>query len=296
MKSNWKLVTAVAVAAAALGVGGAVAATRLISPGDRSQAVVNDAASQLGVDPARLSAALKQALENQVDADVAAGRITKEHGEAMKRRIESSDYPLLGAPPKLGRFGGFGKLGGFPGPGHFKLFGGLDAAASYLGLTRERLRAELAAGKTLTQVAKNHGKSVDGLVDAIVGETKKKVAAAVAAGDLTRADADRVLSDLEQRVTDRVNGVGVRGPGFGFRFGHAMLFGGLEPAASYLGVSRAELRRQLMSGKTLVEVAATQGKSVEGLVDALLAETRTRVAAGVAAASRRPTPTRSCAT
>src|SRR5215216_5323286 len=156
MKSNWKLVTAVAVGAAALGVGGAV--------------------------PAKLSAALKKALENQIDADVAAGRSTKEDGEAMKRRIESSDYPLFGGPRKLGVLGGFGKLGVFPGPGHLKLFRGLDAAASYLGLTREQLRTELAGGKTLAQVAQDKGKSVDGLVDAIVAETKKKVAAAVAAG------------------------------------------------------------------------------------------------------------------
>src|SRR5215208_7335404 len=105
MKSNWKLVTAVAVGAAALGVGGAVAATRLITPGERSQAVVNDAASQLGVDPAKLSAALKKALENQIDADVAAGRITKEDGEAMKKRIEAGDYPLLDVGPRGGGFG-----------------------------------------------------------------------------------------------------------------------------------------------------------------------------------------------
>jgi len=281
MKSNWKLVTAVAVGAAALGVGGAVAATRLITPGERSQAVVNDAASQLGVDPAKLSAALKKALENQIDADVAAGRITKEDGEAMKRRIESSDYPLFGGPRKLGVLGGFGKLGVFPGPGHLKLFRGLDAAASYLGVTREQLRAELAGGKTLAQVAADKGKSVDGLVDAIVAETKKKVAAAVAAGDLTQADADRVLTDLEQRVTHRVNGVGGPGPGFGF--GHGMVFGGLEPAASYLGLTQAELRSELMSGKTLADVAAAKGKSVDGLVEALMAETKTRVAAGVAA-------------
>src|SRR5215213_6942258 len=99
---NWKLGAAVVVGAVL------VAAGKLISPGERSQAVVNDAAKQLGVEPAKLSAALKKALENQIDADVAAGRMTKEHGEAMKARIEAGDYPLLDVGPR----GGFGH-GGF---------------------------------------------------------------------------------------------------------------------------------------------------------------------------------------
>ncbi len=85
---TWKVVLAAAVGVAALVAGGAVAATKLMSPGERSQAIVNDAAKQLGVEPAKLSAALKKAVENQVDAEVAAGRITKEQGDALKQRIE----------------------------------------------------------------------------------------------------------------------------------------------------------------------------------------------------------------
>src|SRR5215208_3797721 len=101
---NWKVGAAVVVGAVFVGAGGAVAAGKLISPGERSQAVVSDAAEQLGVEPAKLTAALKKALENQIDADVAAGRMTKEHGEAMKKRIEAGNYPLLDVGPR----GGFG--------------------------------------------------------------------------------------------------------------------------------------------------------------------------------------------
>src|SRR5829696_3222318 len=184
---NWRLGAAVVAGAVFVGAGGAVAAGKLISPGERSQAVVDDAAKQLGVEPAKLTAALKKALENQIDADVAAGRITKEHGEAMKQRIEAGDYPLVDVGPR-GGFGGFGRhdLFGPHGPrGPHVVFAGLDAAASYLGLTEEQLRAELAAGKTLAQVAKDKGKSVDGLVDAMVAHAEADIAAAVAAGRLT---------------------------------------------------------------------------------------------------------------
>ena len=95
----------VAGAAAALAVGGAgagIAATKLShSPRQESQAVVNDAAKQLGVEPSKLGAALKKAYEDRVDAAVADGRISKAEGEALKQRIESEGLPLVRAAARV---------------------------------------------------------------------------------------------------------------------------------------------------------------------------------------------------
>jgi polyhydroxyalkanoate synthesis regulator phasin len=189
-----KIVAGAVAAAAIAGGGAAVGATQLRSPSEESQAVVNDAAAQLGVQPQALSNALKKALENRVDAAVADGRLTKEQGDALKQRIESGQAPLFG-------------LGGGPG-GHDRggHFGDLDAAASYLGLTEDQLRTQLQSGKTLADVAKAQGKSVDGLIDALVAATKKDLDDAVADGRLTKAQADQILADMKQRITDRVNG------------------------------------------------------------------------------------------
>jgi predicted DNA-binding protein (UPF0251 family) len=207
---NWKVAIAGIAVLAVAGAGGAIAATKLLTPGERSQAIVDDAAQQLGVDPTKLGDALKKALENQVDADVAAGRITKEEGEAIKARIESGEYPIFG-------FGGFGKRGGF---GHHGSFGAkLDAAASYLGLTEAELRTQLEAGKSLADVAKAQGKSVSGLVDALLAAAKAKVADAVKNGHLTQAEADDLISGLKDRITDLVNGVHPQRDGFRFRSG-----------------------------------------------------------------------------
>ena len=87
-------------AAAVLAVGGAgagVAATKLTtnSPSEESKAIVNDAAKSLGVEPSKLSAALKKAFEDRIDAAVADGRLTKEQGNELKQRIEADDFPLL---------------------------------------------------------------------------------------------------------------------------------------------------------------------------------------------------------
>jgi hypothetical protein len=189
-----KLVAAAVAAAAIAGGGAAVAATQLRSPSEESQAIVNDAAAQLGVQPQALSNALKKALENRVDAAVADGRLTKAQGGALKQRIESGQAPLFMGP-------GFGGHGPFD---HH--LGDLDAAASYLGLTEDQLRTQLRSGKTLADVARAQGKSVDGLVDALVAAAKQHLDEAVADGRLTKAQEDQILSDLKQRITDRVNG------------------------------------------------------------------------------------------
>ncbi len=55
----------------------------------------------------------------------------------------------------------------------------------------------------------------------------------------------------------------------------------LAAAAEYLGLSADELRTQLEGGKTLAEMAEAQGKSVDGLVDALVADAREHIEAFV---------------
>jgi hypothetical protein len=189
------MITVGVAALAVAGGGAAVAATGFGTPQEESKAVVEDAAKQLGVTPSKLSNALKKALENRVDAAVAAGELTMEQGDALKARIEAQDYPMLGGF-------GFGHRGG---PGMHG-FGHLDAAAAYLGLTETALQTQLAGGKTLADVAKAKGKSVDGLVSALVADEKKELDEAVSTGRLTRAQADELLANAKQRFTDMVNG------------------------------------------------------------------------------------------
>ena len=206
----------IAGAAAAMAVGGAgagLAATRLAdSPSAESQAIVKDAARNLGIEPSKLSAAIKKAMEDRIDAAVAAGRLTKEQGQELKQRIESDQFPLFG-PPAFGP--------GFGAPHAF--FHGLDAAASYLGLSEEQLHNRLESGKTLAQIAKAEGKSVDGLKQAMLADAKSQLDAAVKAGRLSKADEQRILKGFEARVDELVNGrLRMRfreHRGFGFRGG-----------------------------------------------------------------------------
>lgn len=105
----------------------------------------------------------------------------------------------------------------------------LSAAATYLGITADALKTDLQSGKTLAQVADaTSGKSAAGLVQALVAAEKSELDAAVTAGKLTAAQEQTLLANVQQRVTDLVNGTRPSfpgpGPGKGFGFGHG--FGG----------------------------------------------------------------------
>lgn len=209
------------VAAVAIGASAAVAASRALSASEESTAVIDDAAAELGVEPSELTDALKTALENRVDEAIAAGRLTPEQGNAMKDRIESGGVPLFGGFGHEG-FGhrGVGHEGFGPGRGHH---GALTSAATYLGVGEAELRAQLADGATLAEVAQAEGKSVDGLVDALVQDAEARIDRAVAGGMLTEERASAAKERVTQRVTALVNGElrprgpghrGERGPGF----------------------------------------------------------------------------------
>jgi polyhydroxyalkanoate synthesis regulator phasin len=194
MKGKHKVVVGAAAMLAAAGGGAAVAASQTDSSGD-SKAVIDDAAERLGISSAKLSDALKKALGDRIDAAVAAGRLTQDEAKALKERISSDDFPLLRGLHDRDH-------------GHFGRFGSFDAAADYLGLTEAELRETLESGKSLAQVARDRGKSVDGLVDALVDAAKERLDTAVAAGRITRTEADQMLEGLRSRIADRVQATG----------------------------------------------------------------------------------------
>jgi polyhydroxyalkanoate synthesis regulator phasin len=200
--------------------GAAYAATQDDSPQARSQAIVDDAAGTLGVEPGKLSAALKKALQNQVDAQVTAGKLTQEQADAIKARIEDGTQPIFGGGP-----GGFGKHfrhGGAPGFGHFGgpgLAAGVEEIATYLGLEPAELRTQLASGKSLADIATAQGKTVDGLKAAINAAVTKRLDEAVAANKLTAEQKQKLIDGLSARLDDLVNGVHEERR-FGGGFGH----------------------------------------------------------------------------
>lgn len=188
------VVSGVSLALVGGGVGGAIAATTDTTPQAEKAAFLADAAGRLGVQSSKLEDALKQAALDRVDAAVKDGRLTQSEADAIKARISSGDFG-----PGFGFFvHGFGD--------HVGIAFGIDAAASYLGLTEAQLRTDLESGKTLAQVAAAQGKSVDGLKQALLADAKSHLDRAVRDGKITAAQEQQMLNDLSSRLDDIVNG------------------------------------------------------------------------------------------
>jgi len=98
---------------------------------------------------------------------------------------------------------------------------GLDKAAAVIGISTDELTTELKAGKTVADVAAEHGVDVQKVIDALVADATARIDQAVADGKLDSARADEMKAHLTERVTAMVNGEGPgpRGPR-GFRGGH----------------------------------------------------------------------------
>jgi hypothetical protein len=194
LNSKRVLVTASALSLA-VGAGGAIAASKDSS--SNHQSFLSRVAGHLGISTQKLEDATKAAAIDQVDADLKAGKITKAQADELKARIRQGNAPFLFG--ERHRFGGPGRL-------HHAPFGHLSAAADYLGLTVPALLEKLSSGQSLAQIAKAQDKSVDGLKKAMVADAKERLDQAVDNGMLTQAQADKALSEIEERIDDLVNG------------------------------------------------------------------------------------------
>src|SRR3989475_12300172 len=126
-----------------------------------------------------------------------------------------------------------------------------SAAATYIGITADQLRTELGTDKSLADVAIAHGKTRDGLIQALTAAQQQSIATLV----------------------DR-KGIGARpnpGPGFGRGPGGPGLTGDpLAAASTYLGIPRTDIETKVRAGQTLAQIAnATAGKNRDGLFNAL---------------------------
>jgi hypothetical protein len=139
-----------------------------------------------------LKAAMRAALEAKLDAAVAAGKLTAARAEAKlsraERLIDRIVAGRIAAPTQRA------------GKARF-----LNAAARYMGVTRQALAAELKAGKSLAQVATAHGKTVAGLKDALIRPVQARLDKAVASGRITAAQAQTRLDKLSARLDRLIN-------------------------------------------------------------------------------------------
>ena len=158
----------------------------------------------------------------------------------------------------------------------------LRQTAKALQISVKQLRQEL-QGTTLAAVIVAHGQTVADVEAKVVAAFKAKLDARVAAKKLTQERADALLSRFQQHLDRLVNRQVNHAPGA--RAARVAVGRVLHKAAAeYLGLSLAQLRQQLPghSLAQLAEAQSAQGKSVQGLEDAMVAAVKAKLDKAVA--------------
>jgi polyhydroxyalkanoate synthesis regulator phasin len=176
-------------------------------------------------------------------------------------------------------FGTFGWKGG----GAFRAGAPLATIAQALNMPVGDLQAELLAGKSVAEVAAAKGVSLDAIVNAVVAEQKQLLDQAVAAGRLTQAQADTLLANLKATLPGQLQVKYV--PGFGKfgRFDYKLPM--MDTIAQALGLTVAELRTELSTGKSVADVAKAKGVDLDKVINAVM-EQQTRLVNAAVAAGR----------
>jgi hypothetical protein len=124
----------------------------------------------------------------------------------------------------------------------------------------------------LDAVARHLGVSRDELEEATKAAALEQVDSAVEAGRITEAQADALRSRIESDEFPPFFG-----PFFGGFHGGLHAFGQpLSAAADYLELTVEQLRERLGRGQSLADIAVAQGKSVDGLKQALIEDATRR--------------------
>lgn len=140
-----------------------------------------------------LKAGITTEANSRIAVALASGRITQTQADALTTSLPTWVDTYINRIPKVEvRIG------------HFRLVS-IDAAATYIGVTKEALKAELLTGISIAQSAINHGKTADDLTAALTADSTTRVNALVTAGLITQVKANALLASLPQAIATFIN-------------------------------------------------------------------------------------------
>lgn len=159
-------------------------------------------ANRLGIGEDQLKQAMIDTRNGMIDDAVAQGRLNAERAENLKNRELDQRGPR----------------GNGQGRGHSAMQfvrAEFESIAQLLNMSPADLRAELAAGKSLTEVAESRGVDRATMVNQILADVQAKTSQAVANGNLSAEQAQKINEKAAQhvdRLVDAERGAGVGGP------------------------------------------------------------------------------------
>ncbi|HEX5506237.1 MAG TPA: hypothetical protein VFW96_26715 [Thermomicrobiales bacterium] len=279
------------------------------------QAAFGAAASTLGLTPEQLKQELANgktladlaqakgvAVQQVKDAMLAAGRASLDAAVKNNQltRAEADTYyndALVPLTDKLTMTGAANpRAARTPAPGQ-RAAGqaAWDAAASALGLTRDQLTQQLDAGKSVADLARAKGLSIQQVKERMLAAGRASLNDAVKNGQLTQAQADDTYNGLVVPVTGKVTTVNTQPKGSPAPAGapscrpntpaqtaeQAIQQASWDAAAATLGVDPAFMKRELAGGQSIADLARAKGIRTQQIRDAMLTAGRNQIADAV---------------
>jgi hypothetical protein len=170
----------------------------------------------LGISVEEYETAIDTAETQVLEEAVADQWLTQEQADRLKERLD--------ARPEGGRFGwGFPMARGLPGMHGGSLY---SIAAEKLDMEWSDLMAEFQDGKSIADVVAEKGVDTQEITDAYLAQYEDKLADAVADERITQKQADSMLENMAEKVSDQLEAacggcfpggfMGRGGRGFGF--------------------------------------------------------------------------------
>ena len=190
MKINKKIILGTLVGGGLL-IGAATAGIAYAAVNTTTQSSILERVAQIvGVDSTKLTDAVKQARNEQIDQMVKDGKITQTQADDMKLRVENGQ--------------GFGSRIGMRPEGRFAM---MDDLATYLGVDKSEIMNSIGDEKSIKEIITSKGKTVDGAEAYLNEQIKADVDQKVKDGKLTQTQADKIIANEKTHINNFLNGV-----------------------------------------------------------------------------------------
>jgi len=223
------------------------------------------------------------AQKNQhMEEAIKAGRITAEQAEKMKANMDERVSQMINGKGPMHNM----HKDKAPGPRAGHGFMGDAKLLELLKIDAEAFRSELKSDKSLVTIAKEHGVSEKTLKKFMTTQMTERIDEGVAAGRITAEQAGKMKANMDERVSQMINGKGPmhnrhKNKANGPKAGHGFM--GNAKLLELLKVDDETFRNEVKSGKSLVTIAKEHGVSEKTLKKFITTQMTQRIDDGVKA-------------
>ncbi|QJW45116.1 hypothetical protein HA075_04260 [bacterium BFN5] len=153
-------------------------------------------AEEHGVSEKSLKSFMVKDMTQRIDEGVKAGRLSEDQAKSMKKNLDKRVSDMINGKGPM--------HGPMHGPGFFHD----ENLLALLKTDAETLKTELKAGKTLVEIAQAQGVSEQTLKSYMMERMTDRINEGVKSGRLTAEKAQKMKANLDNRVSDMINGKG----------------------------------------------------------------------------------------